>query len=65
MPTFNYVPIPLDPPVLTIPLPLPKFNPDLAFRHSEAAFSLNQLGTINLLIDDKFGWSYAVLDKKL
>jgi hypothetical protein len=64
-PWFNYVPIPLDSSILTYPLPLPKPKPDLAFGYSEAAFTRNQLGTIDLLVDDQFGRSYAVPDKKL
>ena len=61
----NYVPVPLDPSILTNPLPLPKPRPDLAFGYSETAFTRNQLGTIDLLIDDQFGRSYATPDKKL
>jgi hypothetical protein len=61
----NIVPVPLDPSILTAPLPLPKPKPDLAFGYSETAFSLNQLGTIDLLVDDQFGRSYAVPDQKL
>ncbi|KAL8861014.1 MAG: hypothetical protein Q9178_002527 [Gyalolechia marmorata] len=61
----NFVPIPLDPSILTNPLPLPKPKPDLAFGYSEAAFSRNQLGTIDLLVNDQFGRSYAVPDYKL
>jgi hypothetical protein len=64
-PWFNHIPVPLNPNVLTNPLPLPKPKPDLAFGYSEVAFTENQLMTIDLLIDDKFGRSYAVPDKKL
>jgi hypothetical protein len=44
---------------------LPKPKPDLAFGYSEAAFTDNQLGTIDLLVDDQFGRSYAVPDQKV
>ena len=64
-PWFNSVPVPLDPSVLTNPLPLPKPKPDLAFGYSEAAFTRNQLGTIDLLVDDLFGRSFAVPDQKV
>ena len=64
-PWFNHVPVPLNPNVLTNPLPLPKPKPDLAFGYSEAAFTEKQLMTIDLLVDDNFGRSYAVPDKKL
>jgi hypothetical protein len=60
----NAAPVPLSPAILTNPLPLPRPKPDLAFGYSEAAFTLNQLGTIDLLID-QFGRSYAVPDQKL
>ncbi|KAL9605051.1 MAG: hypothetical protein Q9179_001647 [Wetmoreana sp. 5 TL-2023] len=61
----NFVPVPLDPDVLTNPLPLPKPKPDLTFGYSEAAFDRKQLMTIDLLVDDQFGRSYAVPDQKL
>ena len=61
----NFVPVPLDPSILTKPLPLPKPKPDLAFGYSEAAFSRNQLATIDFLVEDQFGRSYAVPDQKL
>ncbi|KAK5214682.1 hypothetical protein LTR47_012110, partial [Exophiala xenobiotica] len=64
-PWFNSVPVPLDSSILTNPLPLPKPKPDLAFGYSETAFTRNQLGTIDLLVDDQFGRSYAVLDQKV
>ena len=64
-PWFNHVPVPLKPSILTNPLPLPKPKPDLVFGYSEAAFTENQLGTLDLLVNDKFGRSYAVPDKKL
>ncbi|MCJ1246810.1 hypothetical protein MMC30_004019 [Trapelia coarctata] len=64
-PWFNHVPVPLKPSVLTNPLPLPKPRPGLAFGYSEAAFTENQLGTIDLLVDDPFGRSYGIPDKKL
>lgn len=64
-PWFNYVPIPLEPSILIKPLPLPMPKPDLAFGYSEAAFTRNQLGTIDLLVDGQFGRSYAVPDKNL
>ena len=62
---FNSVPVPLDSSILTNPLPLPRPKPVLAFGYSEAAFTRNQLGAIDLLVDDQFGQSYAVPDKKL
>lgn len=62
---FNHVPVPLDPDVFTNPLPLPQPKPDLAFGYSEAAFNRKQLMTIDLLVDDQFGRSYAIPDKKL
>jgi hypothetical protein len=46
-------------------IPLPKPRPDLAFGYSEAAFTENQLGTIDLLIDDQYGRSFAIPDQKL
>jgi hypothetical protein len=61
----NSVPFPLDPDVLTNPLPLPKPKPDLAFGYSQDAFTHKQLMTIELLVDDGFGSSYAVPDQKL
>lgn len=64
-PWFNSVPVPLDPDVLTNPLPLPKPKPDLTFGYSETAFNHKQLLTIDLLIDDQFGRSYAVPDQKI
>ncbi|KAK5214952.1 hypothetical protein LTR72_011954, partial [Exophiala xenobiotica] len=64
-PWFNSVPVPLKPSILTNPLPLPKPKPDLAFGYSEAAFTDDQLGTIDLLVDDQFGRSYAVPDQKV
>ncbi len=64
-PWFNSIPVPLDPSILTNPLPLPRPKPDLAFGYSETAFTRNQLGTIDLLIDDQFGRSYAIPDQKL
>jgi len=62
---FNHVSIPLKPSILTYPLPLPQPKPDLAFGYSETAFTENQLGTIDLLIEDQLGRSYAIPDKKL
>lgn len=64
-PWFNSVPVPLDPDVLTTPLPLPKPKPDLTFGYSQAAFTHKQLTTIDLLVDDQFGRSYAVPDQKI
>lgn len=61
----NSVPAPLKPSILTNPLPLPKPKPDLTFGYSEAAFTDNQLGTIDLLVDDQFGQSHAVPDQKV
>ncbi|RMZ79425.1 hypothetical protein DV738_g3312, partial [Chaetothyriales sp. CBS 135597] len=62
---FNSVPVPLDADVLTTPLPLPKAKPDLAFGYSQAAFTHKQLMTIDLLVDNNFGRSYAVPDQKI
>ncbi|OAP54577.1 hypothetical protein AYL99_11025 [Fonsecaea erecta] len=62
---FNSVPVPLDVSILTNPLPLPKPKPDLAFGYSETAFTRDQLGTIDLLIDDQFGRSYTTPDQKI
>ncbi|KAK5243383.1 hypothetical protein LTS06_010849 [Exophiala xenobiotica] len=62
---YNSVPVPLDTDVLTTPLPLPKPKPDLTFGYSEAAFNHKQLMTIDLLVDDQFGRSYAVPDQKV
>jgi hypothetical protein len=64
-PWFNSVPVPLNANVLTTPLPLPKPKPDLAFGYSQAAFTEKQLMTIDLLVDDQFGRSYAVPDQKV
>lgn len=64
-PWFNSVPVPLDRSILTNPLPLPRPKPDLAFGYSEAAFTRDQLGTIDLLIDDQYGRSFATPDQKL
>ena len=64
-PWTNCVSVPLDPSILTDPLPLPKPKPDLAFGYSQAAFTRNQLGTIKLLVDDEYGRSFAVPDQKL
>ena len=62
---FNAVPVPLDQSILTRPLPLPRPQPDLAFGYSEAAFTRNQLGTIDLLVDDQFGQSHVVPDQQV
>jgi len=62
---FNAVPVPLDQSILTRPLPLPRPQPDLAFGYSEAAFTRNQLGAIDLLVDDQFGQSHAVPDQQV
>lgn len=64
-PWFNSVPVPLDPDMLTTPLPLPKPKPDLTFGYSQVAFTHKQLTTIDLLVDDQFGRSYAVPDQKI
>ena len=64
-PWTNSVPVPVKPSILTNPLPLPKPRPDLVFGYSQAAFTENQLGTIELLVDDQFDRSYAVPDQKL
>ena len=62
---FNCVPVPLDPDVLTNPLPLPQPRPDLAFGYSDTAFNHKQLMTIDLLVDDQFGQSYAAPDQTI
>jgi hypothetical protein len=64
-PWANSVPFPLKPSILTYPFPLPKPKPDLAFGYSQDAFTENQLETIELLVDDQFGRSYAVPGQKL
>jgi hypothetical protein len=58
----NFVPVPLDPSVLMIPLPLSRFKPDKIFGYSEEAFTRNQLAAIDLLTD-KDGRSYTMPDK--
>lgn len=60
----DFVPIPLDPSILTNPLPLPRPKPDKAFGYSEKAFTRKQLATIDLLTDP-FKRSYATPDKEL
>lgn len=62
---YNSVPLPLKPSIRHNPPRLRKPKPDLAFGYSEAAFTDNQLGMINLLIADKTGWSYATPDEIL
>lgn len=59
------VAVPLRPGILTSPLSLPDPKPDRAFGYSQYAFTDNQLGTIDLLVDDEFGKSYAIPDKSL
>lgn len=59
------VPIALVPGMLNIPLRLPNPKPDRAFGYSPLVFTNNQRGTINLLVDDEFGKSYAMPDKIL
>ncbi|OQU94475.1 hypothetical protein CLAIMM_00829 [Cladophialophora immunda] len=61
----NSVPVPLNANVLATPLPLPEPKPDLAFGYSQAAFTEKQLMTIDLLVDDSSGRSYAVTDHKV
>ena len=61
---FNSVPIPLDPGVLSTPLPLPRPKPDLVFGYSETAFDKDQLLTIDILTNNE-GRSYAVPDQYL
>ena len=60
----DFVPVPLDPSVITSPLPLPKPKPDKTFGYAEKAFSRNQLATIDLLTD-QLGRNYAIPDKGL
>lgn len=62
---FNSVSGPLDPMVLNNPLPLPRPKPDLVFGYSRTAFDREEFTTIDLLVDDRLGWSYAVPDQKL
>ena len=62
---YNSVLIPLNSNVLITPLPLPKPKPNLAYGYSEAAFDEKQLLTIDLLIDDQSGRSYASPDQVL
>lgn len=62
---YNAVPVTLNSKILISPLPLPKPKPCLAFGHSPAAFNEEQLATIDLLVDDHVGRSYAIPDQKL
>ena len=62
---FNSIPVPLNANVLTTPLPLPQPKPDVAFGYFQAAFNERQLMTIDLLVDDQFGRSYAIADQKI
>lgn len=62
---YNAIPVQLDASVLTNPLPLPKPKPDIAFGYSEVAFTRSQLSTIDLLVDDQFGRSFAPPDQKI
>ena len=64
-PWSNSVPVPIKPSVLITPPSLPKPKPDLAFGYSATAYTEDQLGVIELLVDDQFGRSYAVPDQKL
>ncbi len=61
---YNSVPLPIDPAVLTTPIPLQIPKPDKAFGYSEEAFTKDQLTAIDLLTDQS-GRSYAVPDKRL
>lgn len=51
--------------ILITSLSLSKLKFDLTFEYFKAAFSHNQLSTIDLLIDDQFKQSYTVPDQKL
>lgn len=53
------VPVPPDRNALEPPLPLPKPKPDTTFAFSKAAFSRPQLATINLLVQNPNGPSFA------
>lgn len=53
------VPVPPDQNALEPPLPLPKPKPDTTFAYSKAAFSRSQLATINLLVRNPNGPSFA------
>lgn len=64
-PWFNSVPVALKCSILDNPLPLPTPKPDLTFGYSDTAFTENQLGTIDLLIDDQYGRSLVVPDQKI
>lgn len=64
-PWSNSVPIALMPGMLTIPPRLPSPKPDRAFGYSRLAFTDKQIDTISLLVDDKFGKSYAMPDNDL
>lgn len=64
-PWSNSVPVPLNARVLRIPLPLSKPKPDLIFGYSRAAFTEDQLMTIDLLVDDQFGRSYATPERNI
>ena len=53
------VPIPPDQNALKPPLPLPKPKPDTTFAYSKSAFNRSQLATIDLLIRNSNGSSFA------
>ncbi|KAI4283056.1 MAG: hypothetical protein L6R38_002453 [Xanthoria sp. 2 TBL-2021] len=53
------VPVPPDGNALEPPLPLPKSKPDTTFAYSKAAFNRSQLATMNLLVRNPNGPSFA------
>lgn len=53
------VPVPPDQNALEPPLPLPKPKPDTTFAYSKAAFNRSQLATMNLLVRNPNGPSFA------
>lgn len=62
---YNSIAIPPKPSLLdNLPL-LPRPKPDLAFGYSKAAFTFDQLQTIDLLVDNESGRSYAMPDKTI
>ncbi|EXJ82305.1 hypothetical protein A1O3_06118 [Capronia epimyces CBS 606.96] len=65
-PWLNSVPLPLRPcAVHTNASPLREPKPNLVFGFSKEAFTENQLGVIDLLINDETGKSYAIPDQEI
>jgi hypothetical protein len=53
------VPVPPDQNALEPPLPLPNLKPDTTFAYSKVAFNRSQLATMNLLLRNPNGPSFA------